>query len=208
MRIKYLLILFISALILTVSVTKAQDTNAVYIKSSTGVKLLTIDEDGNVGIGTEDITEKLVVNGNVKASNILSVESFTGWLTNASDFLGLSTTFTVLEFYNNRQNTNTDIFEILPSGALLIKKEGSVSIRASYNCINTTNVYTELQINDIIQAERISDDALGIYDINIGLYWKVNANDEIKILSKPAAISELASGAKSYLTVQWIGTIN
>ena len=196
-------------LILSVYVVKAQDTNVVYVKSSAGVKLFTIKEDGNVGIGTEDITEKLVVNGNIKASNILSVESFTGWISNASDFSGSSTAFTVFNFSNIRQNTNPDIFEILPSGALLIKKSGSVSISVNYACNSTaTNIFTLLNVNDITQAQTITHDASATYEINIAIHWTVNANDEIKILAKPVTIGTLASGSFSYLTAQWIGSIN
>ena len=190
----------------------AQTTNEVNIKASDGSDLVKVKENGNVGIGVDNPNEKLEVDGNVKANNILSVATFSALLTNQADIISSNSfAFEVLKYTDVQENTNSDVFEVTTGGTLKIKKEGHLSIVSSLVCegIGATGFLINLGFQ-VIKGKFSNLVADKTQYLENSFNVKVSANNVISITCIPGFISNVPGNnyKTSILSVQWIGVDN
>ena len=176
--------------------------------NTTKDSIMVVTAQGRVGIGTASPTQSLEVNGNIKANNMLTVEVYSAWLTNAADFSGSSSgSDTNLKYTNLVQNTNTSVFSMNNStGVLTILKAGVINLSAQFDFIYTTG-WTRMDIrrNGSIQTRPVAT-ATGTWATIQGhLIRNVVAGDQITITAVPSQINNMDNGIYSTLDVQWTG---
>ena len=169
-----------------------------------------IERSGNVGIGTNTPSAKLEVNGDILASNMLSVEAFHGLLVNAADFTGSGSSADVnLEYTNVSQNSAPAVFSMAANGALTILKAGVIEVSAQYNVIYPSGYSRmDIRINGSGKTTALAAGVNNWQNVQGHLSWKVNAGDVLTITAQPSAINSMDNGGWSTLSVKWTGVNN
>ena len=169
-----------------------------------------IERSGNVGIGTNTPSAKLEVNGDILASNMLSVEAFHGLLVNAADFTGSGSSADVnLEYTNVSQNSAPAVFSMGANGALTILKPGVIEVSAQYNVIYPSGYSRmDIRINGSGKTTALAAGVNNWQNVQGHLSWKVNAGDVLTITAQPSSINSMDNGGWSTLSVKWTGVNN
>src|SRR3954471_22675007 len=158
--------------------------------------------------GDVTITGNAAISGTVSASNLLTVESFTGWLTNSADFTApAGTTPVIIKFTDVKQNTNTSVFRMELDGTLTILRPGVINLTATFDAIGPAGYVTEyIRVNGTDQAYTLGPANGSTWAHGTGSHsYKAAANDGITVLAVPSAITSMDNGAWSRLSVQWTG---
>ena len=187
------------------------DPTSRSIGSSPGVqRRMTITSAGNIGIGTEDPTEKLEVIGNVKATN------FIGTASSASLFLleaNSNANYTLpgpwindLCRYNNVNNTinvpsswfNTSTYRFTP------QKAGYWEIIANYDVYRNAESYLFIQKNGSSVAQ------LGAFNLISAMVNKIvylnGSTDYITVVNQGgAAYARIQNASISWFQARWVG---
>ncbi|HPJ52875.1 MAG TPA: hypothetical protein PLF80_08105 [Flavobacteriales bacterium] len=174
-----------------------------------------IERSGNVGIGTNTPSAKLEVNGDILASNMLSVEAFHGLLVNAADFTGSGSSADVnLEYTNVSQNSAPAVFSMGANGALTILKPGVIEVSAQCRVLTPNSTLTpftrmDIRINGSYKTIAVGGGVVDVFsNVQGHLVWKVNAGDVLTITALPFLIQDLTNGEWSTLSVKWTGVNN
>jgi hypothetical protein len=164
---------------------------------------------GPAGTFSGTFNGNVTIQGAVSATNILGVETFTAWLTNAADFTAPTGTAPArLKYTDVKQNTNTAIFQPELDGNLTILKPGVISFTASFDAIGTGNfVRTGIRLNDTQDLGYSLSPSNGSNwaQVTETIHWKANANDKFSVLALPSEIANMDNGVWSTLNVQWTG---
>lgn len=162
-------------------------------------------DNGNVGIGVPNPSEKLEVNGNIKADNMLSVENFHAVLNNAAFFTSSTSGNSYLLNWTAEQNTEPAVFSF-NGGSIHFLQDGVVDIHAQFDFIKTSG-YTriEVYINNSLKTQSLATSNGLWQSVHGQLSWQVQAGDYMYIAAIPNQIDQMDNGLWSTLSIKWTG---
>ena len=158
--------------------------------------------------GNASFTGNVAITGTVSASNLLTTEAFTGWLTNNTDFVAAAGTTPVIhKFTDVKQNTNSSVFRMELDGTLTILKPGLVNLTATFDAIGPAPyVWEVIKVNGTDQAYTLAPaNGTTWAQVTGTIIYKAAANDAVTVLSPPSTITSMDNGVWSRLSVQWTG---